>query len=73
MASWMMPLAPQKYVQTQVQRPMGAGKLEFRDVISNISYAQPFIHVKLTSSKNHEIRNNSKYRQGQLTCNLKEK
>ena len=30
---------------------MGAGKLEFWDVIPNISYAQPFIHVKITSSK----------------------
>ena len=30
---------------------MGEGKLEFRDVIPNISYAQPFIHVKITSSK----------------------
>ena len=30
---------------------MGVGKLEFRDVIPNISYAQPFIHVKITSSK----------------------
>ena len=50
-ASRMMPLAPQKYVQTQVQRPMSAGKLEYRDVIPNISYAQPFKHVKITSSK----------------------
>ena len=31
--------------------PMGAGKLEFWDVIPNISYTQPFIHVKITSSK----------------------
>ena len=30
---------------------MGAGKLEFWDVIPNISYAQPFIHVKITNSK----------------------
>ena len=30
---------------------MGVSKLEFRDVISNISYAQPFIYVKITSSK----------------------
>ena len=28
-----------------------AGKLEFRDVIPNISYTQPFIRVKKTSSK----------------------
>ena len=30
---------------------MGADKLEFWDVIPNISYAQPFIHVKITNSK----------------------
>ena len=30
---------------------MGAGKLEFWDVIPNISYAQPFIHVKIINSK----------------------
>ena len=30
---------------------MGMGKLEFREVIPNKSYAQPFIHVKITSSK----------------------
>ena len=30
---------------------MGMGKLEFRDVIPNKSYAQSFIHVKITSSK----------------------
>ena len=30
---------------------MGAGKLEFWDVIPNISYTQPFIQVKITSSK----------------------
>ena len=30
---------------------MGMGKLEFRDVIPNKSYAQPFIHAKITSSK----------------------
>ena len=30
---------------------MGVGKLKFRDVIPNISYAQPFIYVKITSSK----------------------
>ena len=47
----MMPLVPQKYVQVQAERPMGVSKLEFRDVISNISYAQPFIYVKITSSK----------------------
>ena len=52
---------------------MGAGKLEFWDVIPTISYAQPFINVKIVSSKNHEIRNNSKYRQGQQTRNLKKK
>ena len=51
MAPRMMPLAPQKYVQIQVQRPLGEGKLEFRDVIPNISYTQPFIRVKKTSSK----------------------
>ena len=50
-APQMIPLAPQKYVQIQVQRPMGMGKLEFRDVIPNKSYVQPFIHVKITSSK----------------------
>ena len=50
-APQMIPLAPQKYVQMQVQRPMGMGKLEFRDVITNKSYVQPFIHVKITSSK----------------------
>ena len=44
-------MVPQKCVQIQVQRPVGAGKLEFRDVIPNISYAQPFIHVKITSVK----------------------
>ena len=31
--------------------PLGMGKLEFRDVIPNKLYAQPFIHVKITSSK----------------------
>ena len=51
MTSRMMPISPQKCVQTQIQCPMGAGKLEFRDMIPNISYAQPFIHVKITSSK----------------------
>ena len=30
---------------------MGVGKLKFRDVIPNMSYVQPFIHVKITSSK----------------------
>ena len=30
---------------------MGAGKLEFWDVIPNISYARLFIHVKITNSK----------------------
>ena len=30
---------------------MGAGKLEFWDVIPTISYAHPFIHVKIVSSK----------------------
>ena len=30
---------------------MGVSKLEFWDVIPNILYAQPFIHVKITSSK----------------------
>ena len=30
---------------------MGAGKLAFRNMIPNISYAQPFIHIKITSSK----------------------
>ena len=44
-------MVPQKYVQIQVQRPVGTGKLEFRDVIPNVSYAKPFIHVKITSSK----------------------
>ena len=39
MTSRMMPISPQKYVQTQVQRPMGSGKLEFQDMILNISYA----------------------------------
>ena len=47
----MIPLAPQKYVQMQVQRPIGMGKLEFWDVIPNKSYAQSFIHVKITNSK----------------------
>ena len=51
MASQMMPISPQKCVQAQIQRPMGAGKLEFRDMIPNTSYARPFIHVKITSSK----------------------
>ena len=51
MTSRMMPISPLKYVETQVQRPMGAGKLEFRDMIPNISYVQPFIHIKITSSK----------------------
>ena len=51
MAPWIVPLVPQKYVQIQVQRPMGAGKLEFRDVIPDMLYAQPFVHVKITSSK----------------------
>ena len=30
---------------------MSTGKLEFWDVIPNISYAQPFIHVKIANSK----------------------
>ena len=30
---------------------MGAGKLELWDVIPSISYAQLFIHVKITNSK----------------------
>ena len=47
----MMPISPLKYVETQVQRPMGAGKLEFRDMIPNITYAQPFIYIKITNSK----------------------
>ena len=59
--------------RTAPQHPMGASKLELWDVIPTISYAQPFIHVKIVSSKNHEIRNNSKYWQGQQTCNLKKK
>ena len=49
---------------------MGAGELAFRSMILNISYAQPFIHVKIISSK---IINNSKYRRGQLTYNQKER
>ena len=44
-------MVPQKYVQIQVQRPVGAGKLELWDVIPSISYAQLFIHVKITISK----------------------
>ena len=47
----MMPISSLKYVQTPVQRSMCAGKLDCRDKIPNISYAQPFIHVKITSSK----------------------
>ena len=39
-------------------------------MILNISHAQPFIHIKITSSK---IINNSKYRRGQLTSNQKER
>ena len=39
-------------------------------MILNISHAQPFIHVKIISSK---IINNSKYRRGQLTSNQKER
>ena len=49
--SQMMPISPLKYAQTSVQRPMGTGKLEYRDEIPNVSYAQPFIYVKITSSK----------------------
>ena len=30
---------------------MGTDKLEFRDMIPNISYAQPFIRVKIIGSK----------------------
>ena len=30
---------------------MGAGELAFRNVILNISHAQLFIHIKITSSK----------------------
>ena len=30
---------------------MGAGMLEFWDAIPNISYAQPFVYVKITNSK----------------------
>ena len=30
---------------------MGAGKLKFQDMIPNILCVQPFIHVKITSSK----------------------
>ena len=71
MASQMMPISPQKCVQTQIQHLMGAGKLEFRDMIPNISNARPFIHVKITSSK-IRIHNNSKHQQRQLTYNLKE-
>ena len=46
----MMPISSLKYVQTPVQRPMGAGKLECRDKILDISYAQTFIHIKIDSS-----------------------
>ena len=39
-------------------------------MILNISHTQLFIHVKIISSK---IINNSKYQQGQLTSNQKER
>ena len=34
----------------QTQRPMGTGQLEFWDVSPNISYAQSFVHAKITNS-----------------------
>ena len=66
----MIPISPLKEVQIRVQGSIGAGKLTFRNMILNISHAQPFIHVKIISSK---IINNSKYRRGQLTSNQKER
>ena len=47
----MMPIPPLKEVQTRVQCPMGAGELAFRNMILIISYARPFIFIKVTSSK----------------------
>ena len=49
---------------------MGAGELAFQNMILNMSYARPFIHVKIISSK---IISDSKHRQGQLTCNQTER
>ena len=47
----MMPISLLKYVQTPVQRPMGAGKLKCQAKIPNILYAQPFIHSKINRSQ----------------------